>query len=54
MDKGVAYKDLEEKHLAFVGWAYNRFDTSNLAAPLSAGGRREEKDDKDEKKEKKK
>lgn len=30
LDKAVAYKDLEEKHLAFVGWAFNRFDTSNL------------------------
>jgi len=30
LDKGVAYKDLEDKHLAFVGWAFNRFDASNI------------------------
>jgi len=43
LDKGVAYKDLEEKHLAFVGWAYNRFDvasalgTNDMSSPREVG-----------------
>jgi serine/threonine protein kinase len=41
LDK-VSYKDLEEKHLAFVGWAYNRFDVANF----TSGSRNREADEK--------
>jgi serine/threonine protein kinase len=50
LDKGVAYKDLEEKHLAFVGWAFNRFDSSTISRDSPRRKDSQLIDDDDEKK----